>query len=160
MISLVVAMGDNHVIGKDGWMPWNLPEDLKTFRAITLHHAIVMGRNTFETMGKPLPKRHTYVVTNNKGFHYHHDNVQIINDFDALLNHYKHSEEILYVCGGAKIYTYALPYVDEMWISLVDEHYEGDTFFPIFDKGQFIVETKEKKAGFTLIHYVKKEANK
>ena len=156
MISLVVAHGDNLVIGKDGWMPWNLPEDLKTFRKITIHHPIVMGRTTFDAMKKPLPKRHTYVVTNNKDYRFDHQDVTIINDFDALLNEYKNKDEVLYICGGAKIYSYALPYVDEMWISLVDEHYEGDTYFPEYDKDDFIIETMQKKDGFTLIHYRRK----
>lgn len=156
MISLVVAHGDNLVIGKDGWMPWHLPEDLKTFKKITLNQKIVMGRTTFDGMKKPLPKRFTYVVTNNKEYSYEHENVCVIHDFDALLNEYKEKEEVLYICGGAKIYEYALPYVDEMWISLVDEHYEGDTFFPSYDKNDFMIKTMEKKDGFLLIHYLKK----
>lgn len=156
MISLVVAHGDNLVIGKDGWMPWHLPEDLKTFKKITLNHKIVMGRTTFEVMKKPLPKRHTYVVTTNQDYTYDHEDVTIVNDFNQLLDDYKTSEETLFICGGAKIYSYALPYVDEMWISLIDEHFEGDTFFPSYENENFIVETKEKKNGFTLIHYIRK----
>lgn len=156
MLSLVVAHGDNLVIGKDGWMPWNLPEDLKTFKKITLNHKIVMGRTTFETMKKPLPKRYTYVITNNKEYTYDHENVCVVNDFDALLEEYKNSDEVLYICGGAKVYEYALPYVDEMWISLVDEHYEGDTFFPSYNTEDFIVKTMQKKDGFLLIHYIRK----
>lgn len=156
MISLVVAHGDNFVIGKDGWMPWHLPEDLKTFKKITLNHDIVMGRTTFEVMKKPLPKRHTYVITTNKNYQYDHEDVTICHDFDKLIDTYKDSENTLYICGGAKIYTHALPYVDEMWISLVDEHFEGDTFFPDYSNENFVVQTKEKKNGFTLIHYVRK----
>ncbi len=157
MISLAVAHGDNLVIGKDGWMPWHLPEDLKTFRQTTLHHAMAMGRTTFEVMKKPLPKRHTYVITSDPNYEYEHENVSIINDFDALLAQYKNSDETLFICGGAKIYTYALPYVDEMWISLVDEHFEGDTFFPEYDVNDFILVTEEKKEGFTLLHYLRKK---
>lgn len=156
MIALIAAHGDNYVIGKDGWMPWNLPEDLKCFKEKTLNHDIVMGRTTFEVMKKPLPKRHTFVVTHNENYHYEHENVTIVNDFDALLNKYQNKEETLFICGGAKIYQYALPYADEMWISLVDEHYEGDTFFPEYNLDDFIIESKEKKEGFTLIHYLRK----
>jgi Dihydrofolate reductase len=157
MISLVVALGDNQVIGKDGWMPWNLPEDLKSFRKLTLHHAIVMGRTTFDAMKKPLLKRHTYVVTRNKAYTYNHEDVSVVYDFKRLLDEYKQKDEILYICGGAKVYEYALPWVDEMWISLVDEHYEGDTFFPRFNEDDFLIETKEKKEGFHLIHYIRKK---
>lgn len=155
MISLVVAMGDNHVIGKDGWMPWDLPEDLKVFRSLTLHHKIVMGRTTFEALAKPLPNRFTYVISKNSEVRYPYQEVEVVNDFDTLLQQYQNSEEVLYICGGAKIYEYAMDYVDEMWISLVDQHYEGDTFFPMFKDGDFTVQSKEKKQGFTLIHYVR-----
>lgn len=156
MISLVVAHGDNRVIGKDGWMPWNLPEDLKHFKKTTLNQDIVMGRTTFEVMKKPLPKRHTYVITRDKNYTYDHENVTICNDLIALINKYNKEGKDLYICGGAQIYTLALPYVDEMWISLVDEHYEGDTFFPDYSNENFIVKTKEKYNGFTLIHYIRK----
>lgn len=156
MISLIVAHGDNLVIGKDGWMPWNLPDDLKMFKEKTLHHDIVMGRTTFEAMKKPLPKRKTFVITNNKEYQYEHENVEVCNDFDALLEKYKKKEEVLFICGGAKIYQHALSHVDDMWISLVDEHYEGDTFFPSYEEEGFVVETKEKRNGYTLIHYIRK----
>lgn len=156
MISLIVAHGDNFVIGKDGWMPWNLPDDLKHFKNTTLNQNIVMGRTTFECMKKPLPKRHTYVITRDKEYHYEHKNVTICHDLINLIHEYKNSDKTLYICGGAQIYTLALPYVDEMWISLVDEHYEGDTFFPDYSKENFIMETKEKRNGFTLIHYKRK----
>ncbi len=156
MIIMVVAHGDNLVIGKNGWMPWDLPEDLKMFRNITLNHKICMGRTTFEVMKKPLPKRHTYVITNQKNYFYEHKDVSIVNDFDALLSEYKNSDENLYVCGGAKIYTHALAMADEMYVSLVDAHYEGDTFFPKYEHAGFIVKTKQKKEGFTLIHFIKK----
>ena len=157
MISLVVAHGDNYVIGKNGWMPWNLPDDLKCFKKITLDHKIVMGRTTFEGMKKPLPRRHTFVITKDKNYKYEHDNVTVIHDFESLLKEYKDKDEILYICGGAQIYKFALDYVDEMWISLVDEHYDGDTFFPSYDKNQFIIKTMEKKKGFILIHYIRKK---
>ncbi len=156
MIIMVCAHGNNLVIGKDGWMPWNLPSDLKTFRKITLNHTICMGRTTFEVMKKPLPKRHTHVITNQQEYTFEDTNVTITNNFDALLNSYKNSEEDLYVCGGAKIYAHALSICDEMYISLVDEHYEGDTFFPDYSNENFIIKTKEKKEGFTLIHYIRK----
>ena len=157
MISIVVAHGHNLVIGKDGWMPWHLPEDLKCFKKITLHHDIVMGRTTFEAMKKPLPYRHTYLVTTQKNYQYQHEDVTVIHDFKQLLESYQNNNNILYICGGAQIYHFALPYVDEMWISLVDQHYDGDTFFPPYSLDDFIVKTKERKAGFVLIQYVRKK---
>lgn len=157
MISLVVAHDEALAIGKDGWMPWNLPEDLKHFRKTTLHHAIVMGRTTFDAMKKPLPNRHTYVLTTQKDYVFSHDDVTIVHDFEALMKQYQNSEEVLYVCGGAKIYTQALPYVDEMWISLVDGKHDADTFFPTYHPDDFIVKTKESKEGFTILQYLRKK---
>lgn len=156
MITIVVAHDPKFAIGKDGWMPWNLPEDLKSFRKLTLNHDIVMGRTTFDAMKKPLPKRHTFVVTRNQEYVFDHEDVTIVHDFDALLKKYKDTKEDLMICGGSKIYAQALPYVDDMWISLVDEEYPADTFFPAYDVNDFMIETKERKQGFTLIHYKKK----
>lgn len=157
MISLVVAHDEKLGIGKDGWMPWHLPEDLKHFKKVTLNQNIVMGRTTFEGMKKPLPKRHTYVITNNKDYKVESELVTVVNDFNALLNKFKDSDEVLYITGGAKIYTHALPYVDEMWISLVDGEYEADTYFPSYNEEDFILKTKERKEGFSILHYLRKK---
>lgn len=156
MISLVVAHDEALAIGNENWMPWNLPEDLKHFKKTTLHGTIVMGRTTFEAMKKPLPNRFTYVVTRDKAYQYEHENVRVVHDLNKLLEEYKQREETLFVCGGAMIYTQALPYVDEMWISLVDGTHPADTYFPSYEKENFIVKTKESKTGFTIIHYIKK----
>lgn len=156
MISLVVAHDEHFAIGNENWMPWNLPEDLKHFRKVTLHQNIVMGRTTFEAMKKPLPNRHTFVVTRNKEFHFEHENVRVAHDLDALIQEYKQKEEVLFICGGAKIYTQALPYVDEMWISLVHGTHKADTYFPTYDPQDFILISKEGKEGFDILHYRKK----
>lgn len=157
MIKLIVAMDKNHVIAKNGWMPWNLPEDLKHFKDTTLHQHLVMGRVTFETMKKPLVDRFTYVVTHDQHYHYEDENVKVIYDFDTLLAEYKHKDQDLFICGGSKIYTYALPYVDEMYISLVDQEYEGDVYFPKFNPSDFKILDEVKKNGFTIIHYQRKK---
>ena len=156
MISLVVAHDEKRAIGNDLWMPWNLPEDLKHFRKITLHGNIVMGKTTFEAMKKPLAKRHTYVVTRNRTYTYEHEDVTIVHDLIALLQQFKEKEETLFVCGGANVYSQALPYVDEMWISLVDGEHVADTYFPAYETSDYIMKTKESKQGFTILHYRKK----
>lgn len=156
MISLIVAHDETRAIGQDGWMPWNLPEDLKHFKRVTLHHDILMGRTTFEAMKKPLPKRHTYVATNNKAYRFDHENVTIIHDLEAFLKEWQSKEETLYICGGAKIYEACIGYADEMWISLVEGKHQADTYFPTYDPKSYIVVSKEKKEGFTIIHYRKK----
>lgn len=159
MISLIVAHDENRCIGKDGWMPWDLKEDLKQFRTRTLNQHIVMGRTTFEALKKPLPKRYTYVITH-QALRYDFENVEVINDFNALMKAYQSKAEPLIICGGAKIYQTALPYVDEMWISLVEGTHEGDTYFPNYDVNEFIVVSKEQFDGFLLIHYRRKEGTR
>lgn len=156
MISLIVAHDESFAIGNDGWMPWDLPEDLKHFKKVTLNHDILMGRTTFEAMKKPLPKRHTYVATTNPNYRYEHEAVSIVYDLPQFLKAWKDKEEVLYVCGGAKIYAECLPYVDEMWISLVEGSHEADTHFPTYDPHDFIILSKETKEGFTILHYRKR----
>ena len=156
MISLIVAHDESRCIGKEDWMPWNLPEDLKHFKALTLNKKILMGRKTFEGIKKPLPNRFTYVLTRHVQ-DYGYDNVAIVNNVKTLMEEYAKSEDILYVCGGAQIYDTCLPYVKEMWISLVDGVHEGDTFFPEYDLDEWIVVSKERKVGFTIIHYKRRK---
>lgn len=155
MISLIVAMDKHRLIGKAGWMPWNLKEDLQHFKQVTLNHKIVMGRTTFEGLGKPLANRTTYVLTRNEK-HYDFENVEVIHDLDALCRHYQQSDEQLIICGGAQIYERALPYVTEMWISLVEGDYEGDTYFPVYDPSDFESLECIEKNGFT-IHHLKRK---
>ena len=156
MISLVVAHDEKRGIGYKGWMPWNLPEDLQCFKHLTLHHKIVMGRTTFASLKKPLSERFTYVVTKNKQYDVQHPDVCVIHDLQALLEEYSKKEEVIMVCGGASIYEQALPYVNEMWISLVDGIHEADTYFPPYCVDEFTIQSQERKGGFTLIHYVRK----
>lgn len=156
MLSLVVAHDEQYLIGKDNWMPWNLPEDLKHFKKTTLNHNIIMGRTTFEAMKKPLPKRHTFVITRDQNYTYEHEDVTVVHDFLSFLKECQTSEIVYFVCGGAQIYTQALPYVDEMWISLVDGQHTGDTYFPKYDPKDYVLMSKERKTGFTILHYRKK----
>ncbi|MEG2685372.1 MAG: dihydrofolate reductase [Erysipelotrichaceae bacterium] len=156
MISLVVAHSTNYCIGLNGWMPWHLSEDLKNFKKLTLNSDIVMGRTTYEAIGKPLPKRFTYIITRDSNYHVEHDNCTVCNDLTNLIKEHKALNKDLYICGGAQIYKAALPYVDEMWISLVEKDFEGDTYFPSDYEKDFIIVTKESKDGFVLIHYRRK----
>lgn len=155
MISLIVAMDANRLIGKEGWMPWNLKEDLQHFKQVTLNQHILMGRTTFEGLGKPLPHRFTYVLTRND-LSYPYENVKVVHDFKKLCEQYQNSEEQLIICGGAQIYEMAMPFVSEMWISLVEGDYEGDTYFPAYDPNDFVCLELIKKDGFN-IHHLKRK---
>lgn len=156
MISLIVAHDEHFCIGKNGWMPWDLKEDLQHFKALTLNHKIVMGRKTFAGLKKALPHRYTYVLTKDASFQVVDENAEVVTQLEKLMDTYKNSSEVLYICGGAQVYQLALPMVDEMWISLVDGKYEGDTFFPEYSCDEWLVVTKERRKGFTIIHYRKK----
>lgn len=156
MLALIVAHDEKRVIGKDGWMPWHLPQDLAHFKRITMGHDILLGRTTFAAMGKPLPKRHTFVATTNPDYAYDHEHVTIVHDLDAFLRERACSSDILYVCGGAKIYAQALPYASELWISLVEGEHAGDTFFPDYSIKDYMLISKEGKEGFQILHYRKK----
>lgn len=132
MIACIVAKSPQGVIGADGWMPWDLPEDLRHFKKTTLHQTLVMGRKTFEYIAKPLPNRKTFVISRNKNLSYPYptDVVEVIDSIDELVERYRKSDDWLYVCGGAAIYQLFLPYIDRFIISEVKKEYDGDTFFP------------------------------
>lgn len=129
-IAIIVAMGNNHVIGKDNQIPWHLPADLQYFKQITLGKPIIMGRRTFESIGKPLPGRHNIVVTHNQ--QWTADGVSIAHSLDSALELAKDAPEIMIV-GGSHLYQEALPLAQRLYITYVDINTDGDTFFPTWD---------------------------
>ncbi len=136
MIALIVAMDQNGVIGHNGTLPWHYKEDLKYFKETTLNHPVLMGRVTYESilksLGKPLPSRTNIVVSNTLD----DDRVEIVRDLDAYLDALNAS---VFVIGGATIYASTLPYADRLYITYIDHAYQGDTFFPEWDKTAFTV---------------------
>lgn len=153
MISLIVAYGkDNKVIGINNKIPWYIKEDFLHFKKYTLNKTILMGEQTFLSIGKPLSNRKTIVATL-KDFKYDHKDVIICNDLFKVLKEYKNSSEELVVCGGATIYKLALPYVDKLVISEVKKKYEGDAFFPFFED-KFKLISVEEKEEFTIKIYI------
>lgn len=143
MITLIVAMDPHNGIGLDGKLPWHIKEDLKLFKEKTLNHKIIMGRKTFESIGKALPKRDNYVVTRNTQLN-SLDNINIIHNFNEFLKTYENSDEEIFVIGGAEIYQIALPYAKRLAISRVNKTYTCDTFFPLFNLQKYKeVESKE-----------------
>ena len=135
MIACIVAKSPHGVIGKDGWMPWHLPEDLSHFKKTTLHQTLIMGRKTFDYIGKPLPNRKTFVLSRNQNLSYPYpsDVIEVVDSIEALVSRYQKSEEWVYVCGGAAVYQLFLPYIDRFIISEVHQEYPGDTYFPSLD---------------------------
>lgn len=143
MISLLVAMDKKHVIGFENEMPWHLPNDLKYFKEKTTDHAIIMGRKTFDSIGRVLPNRRNIVLTRQqtdfpKG-------VEVIHDIDSIyqLNRENPSQE-LFVIGGGDLFEQVLPYADRMYITEIDEEFPGDTYFPRFKAEEWLLASKVK----------------
>lgn len=153
MISIVVAMDANGLIGSQGKMPWHCPADLHHFRNLTLGHTVLMGRKTFSSIGFVLPERRSIVVTRDHGFQIKDERVEVHHDLHPLLHEWQKQEEVLFVAGGAEIYKEALPFAEELWISYIQGTYTGDTYFPIVSLSEFQEEKRWEKEGFTLVLY-------
>lgn len=127
VVSLVVAMDLNRVIGRDNALPWRLPADLRHFRDLTMGKPIIMGRNTFESIGRPLPGRTNVVVTRNPD--YHAADCVVVNSLDDALDRFADCPELM-VIGGASIYAQALPGATRIHLTLIHHAFDGDTYFP------------------------------
>ncbi|MGZ3688556.1 MAG: dihydrofolate reductase [Bdellovibrionota bacterium] len=139
-ISLIAAMTEERVIGRENRLPWQLPEDLKRFRAITSGSPIVMGRKTYESIGRPLPNRRNIVLTRQAGFSA--AGVECVRSLAEAFALCEGAREI-FVIGGAEIYTLALPEADRIYLTLIRKSFEGDAFFPALDLGGFHEESRE-----------------
>ena len=128
-ISIIVAMSRNRVIGRENKLPWRLPEDLKHFKEITLGHPVIMGRKTFESIGKALPGRDNIVISRNE--RYRASGATVVGSLDEALALRK--KEDAFVIGGEKIFRLALPRAEKLYITLIEEEVDGDTFFPEID---------------------------
>ena len=132
-ISLIVALDERNLIGRDGGLPWRLPEDLRHFRRLTLGKAVLMGRRTFDSLGKPLDGRDNWVVSRDPGFR--PAGCRVFRALDEALAAHRDGE--LMVIGGAEIFRATLPLAHRLYLTRVHAAVEGDTWFPPFDAGQF-----------------------
>ena len=140
MISIIVAVGKNLVIGKDGVIPWKLPEDMNYFVKITTGCPVVMGRKTFESIGRPLKNRTNIILTRDEN--YKQDGCLVYLDIKKVVEDFGNKN--LMVIGGAEIYKQFLPWTDRIYLTLIDQNFEGDTFFPEFRDGNWIKESEKK----------------
>lgn len=150
MFSIIVAIGKNNEIGKNNKLLWHIPEDLENFKKITLNKKIVMGRKTFESIGRPLPRRENIVLTRNNNYALDNE-IKIYNDLETLLNEYGNSEEEIFILGGEQIYKEMLAkdVITKLYISFIDfESNEADAYFPEIDYDDWILEKKEKHKGW------------
>jgi dihydrofolate reductase len=144
----IAAMSLNRVIGYRNTIPWHIPEDLKWFKKLTVGHIIVMGRKTFESIGKPLPGRRTIVLSRST------DNVpgaEAISSLDQLPDPI--ASQDIFICGGAQIYAQTLPQCSDLYLTLVQRVVEGDAFFPPFEDAFEPVEEIAKSPEFIITHY-------
>jgi dihydrofolate reductase len=143
MISIIVAAGDNRVIGKNNQLIWHLPADLKRFRQITTGHAVIMGRKTFDSINKALPGRTNIIVTRQKDFE--KENCLVADSLEHAIELCKNDNEV-FIIGGAQIFEQAIPVTDKIYLTQIHQSFDGDVFFPALDHHQWKVISKEDHA--------------
>lgn len=143
-LSLIVAMTRNRVIGRDNTLPWRLPDDLRRFKALTLHHTVIMGRRTFESLPSVLPDRHSIVVSRDPRALEGHSGIETACSLAEALERSRPPE--VFVIGGASLYEQTLASADRLYITEIDAVIEGDAFFPAFAAEDWITLTKEVHA--------------
>lgn len=149
MITIVVAMGKNREIGANNQLLWHLPKDLKHFKELTTGHPVIMGRKTYESIGKPLPNRTNIVISRKKDWF--EEGILIVGSIKEAIKFAKKIDENAYIIGGGNIYEQTLDLADQLEITLVDTTLEADTFFPKIDEKKW---TKTNE-----IHHEKDEKN-
>lgn len=149
---IIAALNRKRVIGKDGKLPWHISEDLKRIKRLTTGHTILMGRRTYESLGKPLPNRRNAVLTSQAI-----DNVETFKTIPEALQALKNEEKV-FVFGGGEIFGQLLEKADEWLLTIVDQETDGDTFFPPYEHligSKFLLVGKEEHEGFRFLDYKK-----
>lgn len=135
-VSLICAIAENGIIGGNNTLLWHLPKDLKSFKRLTLSHVIIMGRKTYESINRPLPKRTNVIITRQTDFHA--EGCVVVGSLeDALVFAQSQGETEAFVIGGAQIYQAALPLADKLVLTHIEAAYEGDTYFPEWNPGEW-----------------------
>jgi len=141
MISIIAAMGQNNGIGKNNKLLWHIPGDLKHFKEITSGNIVVMGRKTYESIGRPLPNRTNIIITKNNKFKA--EDCLIKNSFNEVLKEAKsYKDKEIFIIGGGQIYKQALPHTDKLYLTIVDDEVQADTFFPDYSQFKNIISEK------------------
>ena len=150
---LIAAIARNRVIGKNGKLPWHIPEDLARFKQLTTGHTVIMGRKTFDSLDKPFPNRVNIVITSNVI-----NGVKSYPSLEFALQALNNEKEV-FVIGGGRVYTDALRFADELRLTLLDRDVDGDTYFPPYQeilKRNFRLIKEEHGTGVTFAHYIRK----
>ena len=141
IISIIAAMAENRVIGHNGIIPWEIPEDRRRFRELTMGHPVIMGRKTFEAIGRPLPGRQNIILTRRPGFRI--EGCLVVNDLRSALEACTGSAEV-FICGGSELYREALPFAERIYLTIIHATFQGDVFFPELFSEEF-EETERRK---------------
>lgn len=150
MIALMAALTHDFIIGKNGQLPWSIPDELKHFRDTTRHHVVIMGRKTYESVNRPMPNRHNIVVSSKMDAP---EGVQVVPSLNAAIELAKTYKTDIYIIGGTRLFEEGLKIADKMFLSWIKEDYPGDTFFPKFDESEWEIESTEDLPEWTLKIY-------
>lgn len=150
MISIIVAVGKNGAIGCANKLLWHISEDLKRFRALTTGHAVVMGRKTYDSIGRPLPNRKNIVVSRQNDLRI--EGVEVFSTLEAAL---AAAGDDAFVIGGEQIYRQTLPLAQKLYLTQVEQEHEADAFFPEIDPAQWREVTREERDGYAFVDYVR-----
>lgn len=157
MYTIIAAIGKNRELGRDNKLLWSLKGDLKFFKEKTTNHTIIMGRKTFESLGRLLPNRKHVVISSSNNFP---KEVDVYNNIESLLSHYKDTSEELFIIGGVKIYSEFIDYATKMYLTLVDGEFDADVYFPMFDESVWtktvLSENEENGLKYKHVLYEKK----
>lgn len=148
VLTLIAAVGRNGVIGVDNAMPWHLPEDFAFFKRTTMGHTMLMGRKTFDSIGRVLPGRRTIVVTRQVGWH--HPDVETAHSLSDALTLAGPADEV-FVCGGGQLYTEAMPFAQRLLVTEVDQSPAGDVTFPPIDPDVWVETARVPRPGFAWV---------
>jgi len=146
IISAIVAMSQNRVIGKDNKIPWHLPADLKYFKKTTLNHHIILGRKCYESIGRPLPKRTNIIVTRNKK--YKAENCIVVGSIEEALEYSRNQKQAeVFIAGGGQIYEQSMKLWDKLYLTEVSTEIKGDVYFPKISDEQWIMISEKPHLG-------------
>lgn len=156
-LSLVVAISENKVIGRDNKLPWHLSADLKRFKNLTTGHPIIMGRKTYDSIGRALPNRTNIVITRDKD--YQVEGIHVAHSLDEALEIAKNSpgSEESFVIGGAQIFTEALPFADKLYLTIIHKNVEGDVYFPDYSMFKTVISREEGEEGDSRYSFINLE---
>lgn len=153
MISLIAAVAPNNIIGKNGTLPWNIPEDIALFKEITTGHKVVMGKNTFKSIKKTLKNRQNIIISSKL---ISKESIKVFSDFHSFYDVYHTYSEEIFIIGGQQLYSTALPFAKKLYISHIKTNYTGDTFFPEINYKNWDIEFEKNYKDFLFRIYKKK----